>query len=467
MKRQKFRHRRFLHITRKQLLLAGLIVLALFVVGNAVLWVIYRQRTYPHSAAMGTSIGSIPYASLSEKTDQLQLPQSISLTHGDQKVQVTLAELGVRKDPSRTIQSADQQRSWLPVLNLFKHPVLLAPISIDRAVLNKKIEEIARNLRKDAVNARVTLSGTTAGIAEGQAGYELNTDKLEGLIAPTLDKGKTTIAVPVRTTAPKIQAATLEPERKKLQEQMALSIVYRYGDKNKRVGAADLAAWFTPSGETYAVMADKVQAYIDRVGQEFGIRVKDVAGVTNSTMQAVNSRKNLDLTLVRQVAAKTYLYCVNSKGVDAAHLSTFRSKLQGTLNDKRGWSLDGLVEFKEATSGCNFTAWLSAAELMPTFGGVCDAEWSCRSGPNVVINFTRWQNASPAWNAAGGALDEYRNMVINHETGHWLSFGHSHCSGAGQPAPVMQQQSINLEGCAFNAWPTSGELSMLRRQLGL
>lgn len=467
MKRQKFRRRRSLHITRKQLLLVGLAVLGLFVVVNAALWAVYRQRTYPHSTAMGTSIGSIPYASLSQKTSQLQLPRNMDLVYGGQKVQVPLAELGVHKDPSRTIRSASQQRSWLPMLNFFKHPVLLAPIGIDQATLNKKTIEVARTLRKDAVNAHVTLSGTTAGIAEGQAGYELDTDKLETLILPTLDKGKATVTAPVRTTTPKVQAKALEPERKKLQEQLAVSVIYRYGDKNKRASAADLAAWFAPSGETYALAPDKVQAYINRVGQEFDIRIKDVAGAVNSTVQAIGNRKNLDLTLVRQVAAKTYLYCVNLKGVDVANLPTFRSKLQGTLNDKRGWSLDGLVEFKEATSGCNFTAWLSAAELMPTFGGVCDSQWSCRSGANVVINFTRWQNASPAWNAAGGALDEYRSMVINHETGHWLSFGHSHCGGAGQPAPVMQQQSINLEGCTFNAWPTPSELASLRHQLGL
>jgi len=93
--------------------------------------------------------------------------------------------------------------------------------------------------------------------------------------------------------------------------------------------------------------------------------------------------------------------------------------------------------------------------------------WSCRVGPNVVINFDRWQNASPAWNQMGGTLEEYRHMVINHESGHWLGFGHAQCPGAGQQAPVMQQQSINLQGCKFNAWPTAGEIAALRRSLGI
>jgi hypothetical protein len=125
------------------------------------------------------------------------------------------------------------------------------------------------------------------------------------------------------------------------------------------------------------------------------------------------------------------------------------------------------VEYREVSSGCDFTVWLTAANQMPSFGAICDPLWSCRVGPNVVINFNRWQNASEAWNARGGSLEDYRHMVINHETGHWLGFGHSHCPGPGQPAPVMQQQSIDLQGCSFNPWPTAGELAALKRDLGI
>ncbi|MET1033315.1 MAG: DUF3152 domain-containing protein, partial [Candidatus Saccharimonadales bacterium] len=98
---------------------------------------------------------------------------------------------------------------------------------------------------------------------------------------------------------------------------------------------------------------------------------------------------------------------------------------------------------------------------------ICDSLWSCRVGPNVVINFDRWQGASSSWNANGGTLDDYRHMVINHETGHWLGFGHASCGGAGQLAPVMQQQSIDLQGCKFNPWPSTSEITTLRRTLGL
>lgn len=56
-------------------------------------------------------------------------------------------------------------------------------------------------------------------------------------------------------------------------------------------------------------------------------------------------------------------------------------------------------------------------------------------------------------------------MVINHEVGHRLGFGHATCPGPGQLAPVMMQQSISLAGCKFNPWPVAGELTTLKQSL--
>jgi hypothetical protein len=109
---------------------------------------------------------------------------------------------------------------------------------------------------------------------------------------------------------------------------------------------------------------------------------------------------------------------------------------------------------------------------MSSFGDICDSLWSCTVHPNVIINYDRWRYASDAWNVAynseaGNRLDDYRSMVINHETGHWFGFNHVFCSASGQMAPVMQQQSIDLRGCAFNPWPLATEQTNLRNQLGL
>lgn len=159
--------------------------------------------------------------------------------------------------------------------------------------------------------------------------------------------------------------------------------------------------------------------------------------------------------------SREYTYCVTSRGVDPSFLPELRTKLASVYSDSRGWSLGGVNTFTEVSSGCSLIVWLTAADQMPSFGSICDSTWSCTVYPNVILNFDRWRYASPAWNGGGGSLDDYRTMVINHETGHWLGFGHRFCSGTGQQAPVMQQQSINLQGCAANPWPLPYEKAAL------
>jgi len=156
-------------------------------------------------------------------------------------------------------------------------------------------------------------------------------------------------------------------------------------------------------------------------------------------------------------ATKVVTYDVITRGTITANLAEFKSQANATLNDGRGWARLG-VSFQEVASGGTFTLALSEASQMTSFSPGCGVDYSCRAGRYVIINQDRWLGATPSWNQAGGSLRDYRHMVVNHETGHWLGHDHQSCGGAGQAAPVMQQQSINLQGCSFNPWPLDSEL---------
>lgn len=155
--------------------------------------------------------------------------------------------------------------------------------------------------------------------------------------------------------------------------------------------------------------------------------------------------------------SKNVTYSVTTRGAIRANLAEFRSQANATLNDPRGWARMG-VSFQEVASGGMFILVLSEASQLPSFSPGCGTEYSCRAGQYVIINQDRWLGATGSWNQAGGTLRDYRHMVVNHETGHWLGHGHAQCGGAGQSAPVMQQQSISLRGCKFNPWPVDSEL---------
>jgi predicted ribosomally synthesized peptide with SipW-like signal peptide len=159
-------------------------------------------------------------------------------------------------------------------------------------------------------------------------------------------------------------------------------------------------------------------------------------------------------------SSKLLTYSFAVKGNPSSDFEEFKRLATETLNDSRGWARAG-VTFLAVASGGNFTLWLSESGYVASFyPGVCTASWSCSNGRNVVINDMRWAGATDSWNNAGGSLRDYRHMVVNHEVGHFLGHRDNErvCAGAGQLAPLMQQQSMNLRGCIFNPWPLDVEL---------
>lgn len=154
-----------------------------------------------------------------------------------------------------------------------------------------------------------------------------------------------------------------------------------------------------------------------------------------------------------------YHYCVVTNG-EVGSVEDFSNAVFRILNSEHGWARAGAI-FEPSTDGnCDFDIVLAQASTLPTFSSVCSEQYSCRVGNNVIINDDRWNSGTDVWMSGGGDLARYRTMVINHEVGHRL--GHIDnemtCAGAGQAAPLMQEQPIFLDGCAINEYPLDSEL---------
>lgn len=140
----------------------------------------------------------------------------------------------------------------------------------------------------------------------------------------------------------------------------------------------------------------------------------------------------------------------------------FADAVQKTLNDDRSWAHNGARTFERIHSGRpdfvitlaspGTTAfWCAKSGLDTTEDNVsCDSAATER----VMINAYRWAQGSKTF---GDEMYAYRQMLINHEVGHRLGFGHVTCDKNGELAPVMQQQTKFLDHdgihCLPNAWP--------------
>jgi hypothetical protein len=140
-------------------------------------------------------------------------------------------------------------------------------------------------------------------------------------------------------------------------------------------------------------------------------------------------------------------------GITNLDLMWFADLVDQVYADPRGWTAGGEWRLQRVGPGeaADFVVYLvtpATRDLLCQDG--YDRYTSCRRGNLVVLNVARFVSGVPDY---GAGIEVYREYQINHETGHRLGFGHELCPGAGQLAPVMQQQTLGLHGCVANAWP--------------
>ena len=466
----KFSFARVRKFATKRVLTVCLIVAGVLVVANLLTFAVYHNRSYPNTSVAGKPLGSVKSSSLESRVRDMQLlPAEAELKYNEATTKVAIYTLGVSIDYDQTKKEIISNRSWLPLANFLTSHKFTLRLKADEGKLKKEVDAFAADKKQAPVNARVILQDNTFRVQNETAGHELDSAVAYNEVISQLASGQAAVSLPVKTLEAKIKGPALEAAVQTLKKQQQTPLTFRYQDKSKTYSSTEIAGWYVAEDGPSMVLSDvKIQASLVQLGASYGINVQNLAQGLAAAKDALTKNKNLDFTLVAAPKVKrSYAYCTATRGVDASFVPGLDAKLASVFADKRSWGLDGLVGLSKTSSGCNFTVWLSAASQMSSFGSICDAEWSCRVGPNVVINFNRWQGASASWNASGGSLEDYRVMVINHEVGHWFGFGHANCGAAGQLAPVMQQQSIDLQGCKFNPWPLPSELTALKTSLGI
>lgn len=453
--------------TRKRRVAAALLVL--FLAFNGIVYLIYKDKTYPGTNINGQAVGSVRYGELPRRVQSLRLiPEKIKAGYGGTSAEVTVSSLGMRVDHEQTAQNLQSSRSWLPVANFFTAQNAPLFIAVEPASFQKKINEMGRGYRKSAANASLTLQSGAFVIRPEVEAQSIDPSGSQARIIDALSRSRTSVELMMRRTPPQVTRASLTPTLQVLEGQRNTAVTIGFQDRSRKLEPAEIGSWFTPGQGSFVLSEQKIADGISDAAMELGVNPDNADSVKAIVRQTIEARKPLTVTLTgKPLNKKAYSYCTAGRGVPETEVKDMTGKIDSVLNAKRGWSLGGNITFSRSERQCDFTIWLSAPAEMQSFGAICDEYWSCAVKPNVIFNHDRWRLTSEAWKKSNGSLDDYKSMVINHEVGHWLGFEHSTCPAAGAPAPVMQQQSIDLQGCTFNPWPSITERISLRNYLGL
>ncbi|WP_051366210.1 DUF3152 domain-containing protein [Hamadaea tsunoensis] len=134
----------------------------------------------------------------------------------------------------------------------------------------------------------------------------------------------------------------------------------------------------------------------------------------------------------------------------------FAQIVDGVLADPRSWQASHKWSFQRVGTSVTPSVFVRLATpgttdyLCGSAGVNTQGIYSCRYGSYVIINLLRWVFGTSGYETN---LPGYRAMVTSHEMGHFLGYSHQACPAAGSLAPVMQTQTIALDGCLPNSWP--------------
>ena len=130
----------------------------------------------------------------------------------------------------------------------------------------------------------------------------------------------------------------------------------------------------------------------------------------------------------------------------------FAAAVEEILGDPRSWGDDGERSLQRVDGDdADIRVLLAAPDTVDRMCAPLNTNGyvSCANGNRAIINQNRWVGGVPHFD---DDLETYRIYLINHEVGHTLGHGHVNCTGKGDSAPVMQQQTLDLQGCEANGW---------------
>ena len=440
-------------------------IAGVFVLANIAMFALYFNKALPHYSVGFQAIGGKNYDEIDSILQSKMLPDGVTLRKADTKQVVPVADLGISVNRDKTMQAV-KSKPLVPLVSLVRSHTVPLVLSSDLAKVTAALVKYDAVFSKAPTDKHIAFNGTTFEVQNAEAGYTFDEDKTANNLITAIADGKDTMQVAVNAQPAGSNDADLSAQVAALQKQLQTKITLNYQSQKIEPSATDIGAWYVSSGTSMTPSAEKIGTYVDSSAQKFGITAANRSDLITAITYVLSKNLSSNFRISATGNSTVRTYCTNVNGMPTSELSDLIGKLAATYADTRGWNDNGTIAFKHVESGCGYTVVLAASSRMTSYGAICDNYYNCQVGTNVIVNGDRWLYATGPWNKTGQSVEAYRQLVINHETGHRLGFRDNNvCSGPGQPAPVMSQQSIDLLGCSFNVWPLQSELDNLKSML--
>lgn len=468
---------------------------------------VVNKFTFPNNTFLAnTNVSKLDIKDSVGKVNEHLKNTSISILINDTKINSNAYDLGIYVSKEDIINYSKTRRlisSFLPIISI---PNNYNKLSFDEFTYKNNLQSLMPKKVNPPLNAGYDINAQNEVIVtNSQNGNFININDYKDYLYDQIAKGQTNIELNAQLSKNISPAITTEILQNKIniakniyQNQYKLyndETIYTIDAKlivnklslisNNQIGinlgqAKEIISSYAstintkPTNQVTTNFSSGRTPIVTQDGQ-IGQSVNNIDDLSNKLVNSINTMQGymakINFNNIAYEQESILLDDVNKLGqmqykinfwgnVGKDELDEFSRLVNQTLNDGRGWAKTGIA-FQPVNANADFEIILSeAGELPKRYPNICDSFYSCRVGRYVIINVDRWKQATPVWTLS---LRDYRHLVVNHEVGHLLGLGHPNCPANDQLAPAMLQQSINLEGCTFNPWPLSSEISLARQ----
>jgi len=282
--------------TKKAARITGLVI-GVFILVNLVIFVSFKDRTFPNQTVGSKPIGSISYSALESKINQLGLlPKKVVLSAHGQNYVYSASALGVEANSSLIIQRL-KHKSWLPLLNLFGSHNVAFSETVNVSKLNGALSLLTTTSKQNPVNASVVLADDQFTLSPAQSGYQIDLNGAMSQISNAISQGQNSINLAVATIAPAVSNTAATKTLDQLMQAEKDSLSFTYLSSSARPTAQTIANWYSLNGTAYSLNTNLISNYIDRFGSKNNIIVANLTSAVNAAVSALNSDKPLSFTL--------------------------------------------------------------------------------------------------------------------------------------------------------------------------
>lgn len=441
--------------------IAGAAAVAVFIIANLIMAAAYHNKALPKYEVGSMEIGGKSFDEIDKMLQTQTLPEAVMLTKGQTVEKVKVSDLAISVDKVKTTEAV-KNKPLIPLLSLVMHHTVPLVLKSDAQKATTALAQHTEKFSRAPTDKHVVFKDGKFTTEEAAAGYAFQEEPTAKLAFKAIADGKTQVEVSTKQLPKGSNDIDLSDQIAMLQKQVQTKLSFTYGTQKVQPTAAEIGAWYAADGNSMAVSDSLTGVYLDNLASKYGITMANKSDLMTAIRYTLTKNFATNFRVSATSTSTTRTYCTAVNGVSAGLLDDLIGKLAATYSDTRGWNDNGKIAFKHVPSGCDYKVVIAAPSLMTSYGSICDDYYNCQVGNNVIVNGDRWTLATDPWNKTGQSLEVYRQLIINHETGHRLGFrDYNVCTGPGQPAPVMMQQSVDLMGCAFNVWPLQSELDKL------